>query len=97
MEETRRQVQGKLFGPYFQVRKAESYALGLYCLWEARSIGSYTKASKDYVNLILSGPLWDLYQELSEERGAVQVMEDGAPIHHAKIAQAFHTSNLWTF
>jgi RNAse (barnase) inhibitor barstar len=46
----------------------------------------------DYVNLVLAGPLWDFYSELSEERGAVKVMEDGAPIHHAGIAKAFRAA-----
>ena len=35
----------------------------------------------DYVRLVLSGPLWDFYEELYEVRGRVAVMEDGAPIH----------------
>ena len=33
----------------------------------------------DYVRLVLSGPLWDFYSDLMEERGQVAVMEDGAP------------------
>ena len=47
----------------------------------------------DYVDLILGGPLWDLYVELCEEKGAVLVMEDGAPIHRSKVAQQFRSQN----
>ena len=35
----------------------------------------------DYVRLVLSGPLWDFYSDLTEERGQVAMMEDGAPVH----------------
>jgi hypothetical protein len=35
----------------------------------------------DYVDLVLGGPLWEVYLEQSEEKGIVKVMEDGAPTH----------------
>jgi hypothetical protein len=35
----------------------------------------------DYVQLILSGPLWEFYVEWFDEMGVAVVMEDGAPIH----------------
>jgi transposase len=47
----------------------------------------------DYVNLVLSGPLWDFYSELYEERGVVKVMEDGAPIHRAGITKTFRAQH----
>ena len=50
------------------------------------------KSGEDYVKNILNGPLWDIYMELSEERGLVGVMEDGAPVHRSKVAQNFRTS-----
>lgn len=43
----------------------------------------------DYVDLVLSGPLWDFYLEESEEKGAVLVMEDGAPTHKSHVARDF--------
>jgi len=46
-----------------------------------------------YVENVLSGPLWDVYSELCEARGAVKVMEDGAPLHRAGIAKEFHTAH----
>ena len=50
------------------------------------------KSAADYVNLVLSGPLWDFYSELYEERGIMKVVEDGAPIHRAEVSKAFRTS-----
>ena len=47
----------------------------------------------DYVELVLGGPLWELYTELCEEMGAVLVMEDGAPTHQSKVAQDFCSTN----
>ena len=47
------------------------------------------KKGVDYINLILGGPLLDFYMELSEERGQVAVMEDGAPVHRCKLARKF--------
>jgi hypothetical protein len=41
--------------------------------------GRYNSA--DYIDLILNGPLWDVYTEQSEEKGIIKVMEDGAPVH----------------
>ena len=35
----------------------------------------------------------DFYMELSEERGVVAVMEDGAPIHRSKVTQDFCTNH----
>jgi transposase len=49
--------------------------------------GHQTGAS--YVNFVLSGPLWDFYRELYDEKGVVKVMEDGAPIHRAGVAKLF--------
>jgi transposase len=51
------------------------------------------KTGKDYVRLVLSGPLWDFYTELYEERGVVAVMEDGAPVHRSAVAKRFRTSH----
>ena len=47
----------------------------------------------DYVNLVLSGPLWDLYKELYEKKGLVAVMEDGAPIHRVKVSQEWRDNH----
>jgi hypothetical protein len=47
----------------------------------------------DYVELVLTGPLWDFYVETYDEMGTVQVMEDGALVHQAKVSQAFRTHN----
>ena len=47
----------------------------------------------DYVELVLAGPLWDFYVKTYDEMGVAQVMEDGAPVHRAKVSQAFHTHN----
>jgi hypothetical protein len=47
----------------------------------------------DYVELVLAGPLWDFYVETYDEMGAARVMEDGAPVHRAKVSQAFRTHN----
>jgi transposase len=52
------------------------------------------RTGADYVRNILSGPLWDFYSELYEERGAMLVMEDGAPIHRSKVACNFRSSNF---
>ena len=51
------------------------------------------KNGADYVKLVLGGPLWDIYTELSEQRGQVAVMEDGAPVHRSKVAKDFRTSH----
>ena len=45
-----------------------------------------------YTRNILAGPLFDFWMELSEERGLVLVMEDGAPIHTCKTAKKFRSS-----
>ena len=47
----------------------------------------------DYVDLVLGGPLWEVYLEQSEEKGIVKVMEDGAPTHRSKVAQSFRSQN----
>ena len=47
----------------------------------------------DYVDLILSGPLWDFYVERFDEMGGAAVMEDGAPIHRSKVANDFRILN----
>jgi transposase len=52
------------------------------------------KTGADYVRLVLGGPLLDIYMDLSEERGIVAVVEDGAPIHRCKAAKNFRTSHL---
>ena len=49
----------------------------------------------EYVKLILGGALWDVYVELCEEKGAVLVMEDGAPIHQSKVTKVFTLKILW--
>jgi transposase len=56
-------------------------------------IPSNMRKGQDYVNLILSNHLWDFYLEMSEEKGVVLVMEDGAPSHRSKVAQNFRTEN----
>ena len=56
-------------------------------------MGKGERSGVDYVNSVLSGPLWDLYMELSEKRGLVAVMEDGAPIHRAGIAKRFRDNH----
>ena len=61
-------------------------------------IPSDMRKGADYVELVLSGPLWDVYLEQSEEKGIAKVMEDGAPIHRSKVAQTFRSQNsLETF
>ncbi|PAV21601.1 Tc1-like transporase [Pyrrhoderma noxium] len=47
-----------------------------------------------YTRNILAGPLWDFYLELSEERGWIKVMEDGAPIHTCGTAKNFRSTHL---
>jgi transposase len=56
-------------------------------------IPSDRRKGVNYVDLILSGPLWDFYMEQSEEMGAVMVMEDGAPTHWSKMAKDFHSQH----
>jgi transposase len=51
------------------------------------------RTGKDYVKLILAGPLWDFYSDLLEERGQVAVMEDGAPIHRSRVAKEFRAAH----
>ena len=51
------------------------------------------KTGLDYVNLVLSGPLWDFYAQLYEQKGIAAVMEDGAPVHCAKVAKEFCTTH----
>ena len=48
----------------------------------------------DYVDLVLSKPLWDFYSILLEERGIVKVMEDGAPVHTCQVAKDFRNSHF---
>jgi len=50
----------------------------------------------DYVELVLAGPLMDFYVEMKEEMEDVRVMEDGAPVHRAKVSQAFRKNNSMT-
>lgn len=47
-----------------------------------------------YVDLVLSGPIWDFYSNLMEERGLVKVMEDGAPVHTCGLAKYFRISHF---
>jgi hypothetical protein len=47
------------------------------------------RTGADYVDLILSGPLWDAYVRLYGERGVAKIMEDGAPIHRSAAAKRF--------
>ena len=51
------------------------------------------RKGEDYVKDILGGPLWDAYQQLSEERGFLKVMEDSAPVHTCKAANDFMISH----
>jgi transposase len=51
------------------------------------------RTGEDYVRLVLAGPLWDFYSDLTEERGQVAVMEDGAPVHRARVATNFRTTH----
>jgi transposase len=51
------------------------------------------KKAINYINLVLAGPLWDVYSELYEERGVVKVVEDGAPVHTAMISRKFRTDH----
>jgi transposase len=61
-------------------------------------IPSGMRKGVDYVDLVLGGPLWEVYLEQSEEKGIVKVMEDGAPTHRSKVAQNFRSQNsLETF
>jgi hypothetical protein len=43
------------------------------------------RKGQDYVDVILGGPLWDYYVSRYDVMGAALVMEDGAPVHRAKI------------
>ena len=45
------------------------------------------QTAADYVDLILSGPLFDTFHQLSEKRGTVLVVEDGAPIHTTGVSK----------
>ena len=56
-------------------------------------IPSDKRKGPDYVDIILAGPLWDYYVERFNAMGAALVMEDGAPVHRAKVAKAFRTQN----
>lgn len=51
------------------------------------------RKGEDYARNILGGPLWDAYQQLSEERGLVKVMEDNAPVHTCRVAKEFRVSH----
>ena len=55
---------------------------------------SERRKGEDYVDLILAGPLWDYYVERFDAVGAALVMEDGAPVHRAKVAQRFRACNF---
>jgi transposase len=55
---------------------------------------SERRKGEDYVDLILAGPLWDYYVERFDAVGAALVMEDGAPVHCAKVAQRFRVCNF---
>jgi len=46
-----------------------------------------------YVESVMSGPLWDVYMEIYDARGAAKVMEDGAPMHRSAIAKEFRTTH----
>jgi hypothetical protein len=50
------------------------------------------RSGKDYVELVMEGPLLGFYSEMCEERGLVMVMEDGAPIHRSNVAKQFQDS-----
>jgi len=56
-------------------------------------IPSDQRKGVDYVQLILAGPLWDYYAECYDRMGAAMVMEDGAPVHRAKVAKSFRDAN----
>ena len=47
-----------------------------------------------YVELVMAGPLWDVYSELYNERGVARVMEDGAPMHRSHLAKEFRQAHL---
>jgi hypothetical protein len=50
------------------------------------------RKAADYIKNVLSGPLWDFYMEIYELRGQAAVVEDGAPIHRAKVTQDYRQS-----
>jgi transposase len=56
-------------------------------------IPSDRRKGVDYVQLVLSGPLWEFYVERFNEMGGAVVMEDGAPIHRSRAAQDFRDQN----
>ena len=51
----------------------------------------------DYIQLVLGGPLWDFYSELSEERGIVAVMEDRAYVHRSTVAKDLALATKWRY
>lgn len=46
-----------------------------------------------YIRNILAGPLWDIYSELTEQRGWVKVLEDGTPQHTCGPTQKWRTEH----
>jgi hypothetical protein len=56
-------------------------------------IPSDRRTARDYVDLVLDGPLMAFYLELSQARGDVMIMEDGAPVHRSKLAQQHHVEH----
>src|SRR5262249_3173020 len=47
----------------------------------------------DYVRSVMDDPLWDFYCQMTEERGLVMIMEDGAPIHRSLAARNWREIN----
>ena len=47
----------------------------------------------DYIDLVMSGPLWNFYVGVYDEMGVAKVVKDGAPVHRSKVAQSFRDTN----
>ena len=47
----------------------------------------------DYIDLVMSGPLWNFYVGVYDEMGVAKVVEDGAPVHRSKVAQSFRDTH----
>lgn len=47
----------------------------------------------DYINIVLEGPLQYFYREMKVAQGGTFIVEDGAPVHTAKVTREWHKNH----
>lgn len=51
------------------------------------------RKASDYINIVLEGPLQCFYREMKVAQGGTFIVEDGAPVHTAKVTREWHKNH----